>query len=347
VNLKLKLFAILIPVMILTGCSPTPRDCARADVFCAGLVTDFGPVTQGINQEAWLGLQDAKSKQLVDRIDAIETIDARDRAKNISTFAEDGYDVIVTVGSSISGETAAAARKYPNIVFIGVEQPQVPIIPNLTGLVFHEDRSGFLAGALAALTTQTNRIAALCEVNYIDEMRRYCDGFQAGSKYIDPAVKVTVTYREGSKDKLFNDPDWGRTAATEAVNGGADIVFAAGGETADTVLETAAQQKTGVIGTETDAYTRLADIRPWLITSAVNDIRSGVLALMEMSRDGKLSPGNYYDRSQLAPFHEWEHEIPQNTVDKLNLLEKGLEDGSILTGIPWTENNSPIPTPSD
>jgi basic membrane protein A and related proteins len=322
-------------------------DCARADVFCAGLVTDFGPINEGINQEAWLGLQDAKNKQLVDRIDAIETIDARDRAKNISTFAEDGYDVIITVGESISDETTAAARQYPNIVFIGVEQPQDPTIPNLTGLVYREDRSGFLAGALAALTTQTNRIAAVCEVNFIDAMRRYCDGFEAGSKYADPAVNVTVTYREGPQEKLFNDPDWGSKAASEAVNEGADIVFAAGGETADAVLETAAQQKVGVIGAETDAYARLTDIRPWVVTSAVNDIRGGVLDLLEMTRDGKLSPGNFYGQSQLAPFHEWEHEIPQSSIDQLNLIEKGFGDGSILTGIPWTENNSPIPTPSD
>ena len=93
-------------------------------MFCAGLVTGFGPIDGGINQEAWLGLQDAKAGHLVDRIDAIETIDARDRAKNISTFAEDGYDVIITVGASISDETTAAAQKYTSLLFIGVEQPQ-------------------------------------------------------------------------------------------------------------------------------------------------------------------------------------------------------------------------------
>jgi len=78
-------------------------------VFCAGLVTDFGSPQESINQEAWLGLQDAKNEHLVDRIDAIETTDVRDRAENISIFADDGYDVIITVGSSISDETITAA----------------------------------------------------------------------------------------------------------------------------------------------------------------------------------------------------------------------------------------------
>ena len=168
------------------------------DVFCAGLVTDFGPVSEGINHEAWLGLQDAKAKNGLDRIDVIETVDVRDRAKNIATFAVDSYDIIVTVGSSISNETLTAAKNYPKLLFIGVEQPQKAKAPNLAGLVFHEEQSGFLSGALAALMTQTQRVGAVCEAKFIDPMRRYCDGFQAGARYINPQMNVTISYREAS-----------------------------------------------------------------------------------------------------------------------------------------------------
>ena len=314
-------------------------------MFCAGLVTDFGSINDGINQEAWLGLQDAQEEHLVDRIDAIETIDVRDRAKNISTFAEDGYDVIITVGASISGETVAAAQKYPNLLFIGVEQPQDQKLSNLTGLVFHEDRSGFLAGALAALTTQTNRGAALCEAKFIDPMRRYCDGFQAGVMYINPDVNVTVSFREGSQENLFNDADWGRATALRVINEGADVLFAAGGGTADAALETAAQQGVYAIGAETDPYVRMTDIRPWLITSAINDIRTGIRELMGLTRDGKLPSGNFFGQTRLAPFHEWERQIPQSSKDRLNLIDKGLEDGSINTGISWSESKSSYQNP--
>ena len=329
---------LLLHALMLSACAPRPQDCARADVFCAGLVTDFGPINEGINQEAWQGLLDARAEGLVDRIDAIETIDVRDRDKNISTFAEDGYDVIITVGASISDATLAAAQKYPNLLFIGVEQPQALKLPNLAGLVFQEDRSGFLAGVLAALTTKTNRIAALCEARFIDPMRRYCDGFQAGAKYIDPAVHVTVSYRDGSPEKLFNDPEWGSTQALSALRDGVDVLFAAGGGTADAALEAAAQQSAYVIGAEADPFIRLADIRPMLISSAINNIRSGVDESMRLTREGQFPPANFYGQTHLAPFHEWERQIPQSTRDRLLLIEKGLTDGSVLTGIPWSEN---------
>jgi basic membrane protein A and related proteins len=338
VTLNRLLFIFSLSALLLSGCAPQPQDCTRKEVYCVGLVTDFGPINEGINQEAWQGLSEVKEEGGVDRIDAIETIDARDRAGNISTFADEGYDVIITVGASISDETVAAAQKYPKIFFIGVEQPQTQKLPNISGLVFYEDRGGFLSGALAALTTQTNRVAALCEAKFIDPMRRYCDGFQAGAKYINPVVNVTVSYRDGSQEKLFNDPEWGRTEALRVVAEGADVLFAAGGGTADAALEAAAQQNAYVIGAETDPYDRLIDIRPMLVSSAISDVRSGIHELMQLTLEGQFPAGNFYGRTLLAPFHEWDRQIPQTTRDRLNLIEQSLNVGSVSTGIPWIEN---------
>ena len=48
----------------------------------------------------------------------------KDYGKNIEQFAQDGYDVIVTVGFALGDATIDAAKKYPNIKFIGVDQFQ-------------------------------------------------------------------------------------------------------------------------------------------------------------------------------------------------------------------------------
>src|SRR5512142_2849811 len=161
------LLFLLLGTLSLSACAPQPLDCAQKQVFCVGLVTDYGSTDAGIAHEAWLGLQDLRRANVVDRIDAIETVDARDRTANIKYFANAGYDVIVTVGASIAKETTAAANEYSNLYFIGVEQPQPEPVPNLSGLVFHEENSGFLAGALAALMTQTGHVAAICEAQFI------------------------------------------------------------------------------------------------------------------------------------------------------------------------------------
>jgi len=322
-------------VLLFSSCAPRLTDCARSDVFCVGLVTASGSIEDGINQQAWLGLQDAKAEGLADRIDYIETVDSRDREANIQTFINDGYDVIITVGSSLADETLLAAQKNPKIKFIGVEQTQNKSYPNLTGLVFHEERSGFLAGALAASITQTNHIAAICEAKFIDAMRRYCDGFKAGAQYINSKINIDVVYRTGSNQYLFNDADWGIQAAHQAVNDGADVVFAAGGNTADAALETAAGQGAPVIGSETDEYESLTDIRSRLVSSSVNDVRTGIRDLMRLVRNNPLPAGNFFGPIELAPFHDLDSQIPQSVKDQLNQLAQGLANNSIGEGVPY------------
>ena len=321
--------------VILSACAqqPSPQDCARAEVFCAGLVTDFGPITAGISHEAWLGLLDAKEGHSAERFDAIETVDVRDRAANIAALADDGYDVIVTVGAAMTDDTRAAALKYPKLAFIGVEQPQETNLPNLAGLVFHEERSGFLVGVLAARMTQTGHIAAVCDARFIDPIRRYCDGFQAGARYVTPRINATVDYREGSTEALFNDPEWGRDTAFKEVNAGADVLFAAGGNTATAALQAAASNGIFVIGSETDLYPDLPGIRPLLLTSATNDIRSGVLELLRMARRKALPSGDYIGDAKLAPWHALDRRIPTDVKQELQKIN--LDLGVLTQDIPY------------
>ncbi len=328
---------ILACLMFLCACTsqPRPQDCARVEVFCAGLVTDFGSVNSGIRHEAWLGLQDAREAELADRIDYIETVDVRDRAANIAVLANDGYDVIVTVGAALTDETAAAALEYPRLSFIGVEQAQETKLANLAGLVFHEERSGFLAGALAARISQTGHVAAVCEAQFIDPMRRYCEGFQAGARHVTPRIDVTVDYREGSTEDLFNDPNWGRTTALERVKAGADVVFAAGGNTASAALQAAAASGVFVIGTETDLYPELEGIRPFLLTSATNDVRAGVLELMRLARRHEFPSGEYIGNVKLAPWHDLERQIPTDVKEDLQKISLGLELGTLQVDVPY------------
>jgi basic membrane protein A and related proteins len=335
VNLKRLPFLILFVTLIFSSCAPRTADCVRPDVFCVGLVAASGSIDEGVNQQAWLGLQDAKAEGLADRIDTIETVDSRDRAANIQTFINDGYDVVIAVGSSLTNETMTAAQKNPKVKFIGVEQTQNKTYPNLTGLVFHEERSGFLTGALAASITQTNRVAAICEAKFIDAMRRYCDGFKAGAQYINPKINIDAVYRTGPNQNLFNDPDWGTQAAHQAVNDGADVILAAGGTTADAALETAAGQGAYVIGSETDEYESLTDIRSRLVSSAVNGVRSGIRDLMRLLRDNQLPAGNFFGQVELAPFHDLDGQIPQSVNDQLNHLAQELIDNPIIDDVPY------------
>ena len=91
----------------------------------------------------------------------IETRDAKDYLANIRLLADKQYDVIVTVGFGLGEATLEAAGQYPGVLFVGVDQYQAAPRPNVAGLVFREDRAGFMAGALAGLLTKSGTIAAV------------------------------------------------------------------------------------------------------------------------------------------------------------------------------------------
>lgn len=118
---------VLVLSMVLSACAPAAPakpDCSKPEVFCVGLVTDVGKINdKSFNQTAWEGVTQAQ-KDLGAVVQYIETSDAKDYAKNIATFADAKYKVIVTVGFNLGEATTAAAKKYPDVKFIGVDQDQ-------------------------------------------------------------------------------------------------------------------------------------------------------------------------------------------------------------------------------
>ncbi len=323
-------------VVLLTACNlPIASNCARPEIFCVGLVTAFGKVDDhGLNQSAWEGVQQALNEGLIYKADFIETVDARDRAKNIRTFLEDGYDLIVTVGISMDEDTRLAADGWPGAAFIGVDQPQAESRPNLAGLVFPEDQGGFLAGALAALTTKTGKVAALCEVESIPSMWRYCEGFRVGVRYANPDLRARVLYKEeGATGELFNDFAWGEKQALFMLDGGVDILFAAGGETARGALETAAARGVFVIGAEEDMFYQL-DNADFVLSSAVKWAVPGVYALIRLAVEGQFPAGERRGEYALGPHHSLERQVQPTVRARLEQVRIGLADGSIQTGVP-------------
>jgi len=321
--------------LLLAACNlPALSGCARRDVLCVGLVTSYGGVDDhGLNQSAWEGVQQALDEGLIHRADFIATVDARDRAKNIQTFLLDGYDLVVTVGLGLEEDTRLAADEWPSRGFVGVDQPPGEPRRNLAVVTFPEDQGGFLAGALAALVTQTGKAAALCETKGIHSMWRYCEGFRVGVHYANPDLRGRVMYKEdGSPSELFNDPQWGEKQARYMLDQGVDILFAAGGGTAQAALETAAAGGAYVIGADEDMYYQVK-ASDFVLSSAVKLAGPAVYALIRQAVFERSLPGEKRGEYALGPYHSLERQVPPSVRERLEQIRRGLADGSIQTGV--------------
>ncbi|MGD8585678.1 MAG: BMP family ABC transporter substrate-binding protein [Chloroflexota bacterium] len=332
-RLLLLLGALLILSLILAACSSGGGDCADADVFCVGLVTDVGEVDdKSFNQSAWEGVQQA-ADELDAQVDYVETKDAKDYLANIDLFAEENYDVIVTVGFAIGQATLEAAANYPDIDFIGVDQFQAEPVDNIAGLIFNEDKAGFAAGALAALLTQSGTVAGVYGTDLVPPVVAFKEGYEAGVAYVNPDVNVISTFHPGGIDVAFTDPEWGASTARQAVDQGADVVFGAGGKTGNgALIEVAGTEGLYCIGVDSDQWETVPEAHPCLVSSAMKLITPGVVALIEMAKEGSFPAGNYVGDVGLAPFHDFDSSIDQGIKDQLNAVDAGLKDGSISTG---------------
>lgn len=330
------LFALLlVAALVLPACAPAAPNCADEATFCVGLVTDVGKIDdKSFNQSAWEGVQKAKD-ELGAIVNYIETTDSKDYDKNISTFADEGYDVIVTVGFGMGDATAAAAAKYPNVKFIGVDQFQGETIANVSGLIFPEDNAGFLVGALAAMMTKTGKIGSVLGTDAVPPVWRFGEGYRAGAAYINPAVEVFVVYHNDvGFDKTFTDPEWGAQTANAMIAQGADVIFGAGGKTGNGAVEAAAQAGVYAIGVDTDQYYTLPNAAPRLLSSATKEITSGVFTLLKLAKEGKFPSGNYLGAAGYAPYHDLENEVPADVKAKMEEINAALLSGALKTNVP-------------
>jgi basic membrane protein A len=316
------------------GGAATDADCAKAEVWCVGFVTDVGEIDdKSFNQSGWEGVQTAKTNHGA-IVNFVETKDAKDYEANMRLFADKSYDIIVTSGFAIGEATAAMAAEFPDIKFIGVDQFQAAEVPNLVGLIFHEDQAGFLAGALAAQLSKSGKIASVLGTNIIPPVVAFKEGYDNGAAYINPDIEIISTYHPGGLDVAFTDPEWGATTAKQAIDQGADVVFGAGGKTGNgALIEAAGHQGVFCIGVDSDQWETVPEAHPCLVSSAMKLIKQGVEDLINQIITGGQAPtGNFFGPVGLAPFHDFDSQIDQGIKTKLDEINKGLLDGSIETG---------------
>lgn len=308
--------------------------CRTAGGFCVGLVIAFGHVDeQSFNQSAWQGVQAAASS-LGGFAKYLESVEPKDFASNIDSFAAKKYKVIVTVGSSMAVLTEVAAKKYPGIKFIGIDQFNGGTDPNYSGVVFPEDKAGFIVGYLAGYLTKSNKVAAVLSTNTVPATKRYGDGYQNGIAYAakerGKKIKTTLVYHGGAS--ASTDPAWGASTASKLLAQGYDVIFGVGGKTAKAALGRVAKKKNAFcIGANTDRWATVPEAHACLVTSATKLISSAVSQLINRAWYGAFVGGNFIGDVGIAPYHDFSKKVPTAVQKKVAALAAKVLSGAIPT----------------
>jgi len=302
-------------------------------------VTDTGGVDdRSFNQTAYKGLQDAESN-LGAEIKVLESTSDADFEPNINEFVSQGCDIVVTVGFLLGEATETAAQANPDTKFAIVDFGYEDTYDNLLALTFATDQAAFLAGYVAAAQTETGTVGTYGGIN-IPTVSIFMDGFLAGVRYHnqEKGTDVEVLGWDGTDGLFtgdFSSQDKGRQVTDQLLSNGADIIMPVAGPVglgSAAALEEAGKGK--LIWVDTDGFVSADQFSGLMLTSVQKNMDVAVETAVSQVVDDSFEGGTYVgtlenDGVGLAPFHDFEDEVSDETKSELETIRAGIIDGSI------------------
>jgi basic membrane protein A len=253
-----------------------------------GLVTDIGGLNdRSFNQLANEGLERAKSELGVEgRV--LPSSKNSDYVPNLSSLAQQKYDLVIGVGFLMSDAMATVAKKFPTTNFAIIDFPAAGLKgkpTNVRGLLFKEQEAGYLAGTLAGLYTKDKggkQVVSTVGGQKIPPVDHYIAGFQAGAKKADPGVKALNGY---SQD--FVKQDLCKEEALNQIAEGSQVVFQVAGQCGLGALDAAKEKNVQGIGVDADQ----AYLGSQVLTSAIKKVDVAVYDTVKQAQDGSFKGG--------------------------------------------------------
>jgi basic membrane protein A len=252
-----------------------------------GLVTDIGGLNdRSFNALANKGVQDAEKQLGVTGRVLISKSNA-DYTPNLSTLAQQKYDLVIAVGFLMADATEKVAKKFPDVKFAIIDSSAAGMKSkptNVEGLLFSEQEAGYLVGYLSGLYAKDNSATTIGSVGglKIPPVDHYIAGFQAGAKAADPGIKTLNGY---SQD--FVDQAKCKEIALDQISKGSKVEFQVAGQCGLGVLDAAKEKGIQGIGVDADQ----AYLGPQVFTSALKKVDVAVFNAIKAVQDDKYAGG--------------------------------------------------------
>jgi basic membrane protein A len=260
---------------------------AAGESIKAGVVTDIGGLNdRSFNASANRGIKRAESELGVETRVLISNSNG-DYVPNLTTLAQQQFDLIIPVGFLMADATNTVATQLPNANFAIVDFPAGDLKDkpkNVQGLLFRENEAGYLAGYLAGLWAKDNNADTVSTVGgqKIPPVDHYIAGFQAGAKKAYPQVKTLNGY---SQD--FVDQAKCKEIALDQISRGSQVVFQVAGGCGLGALDAAQEEGVQGIGVDADQ----GYLGDHILTSALKKVDVAVFEAVKRAQQGNFKGG--------------------------------------------------------
>jgi basic membrane protein A and related proteins len=299
-----------------------------------GLVPDVtGLNDRGFNHLSYVGLKRAEAQVGIEQ-NVFQAKSTQEYVPNLSAFARQGYDLAIGVGYTEASAIDTVATNFPNSNFAIVdvdqtEEPHKP--PNLLGLLFKEQETGYLVGYLAGLEEKRRPgkdVIGSVGGEKQPPVDRFIAGYQAGARAADPGITTLNGY---SQD--FGDQAKCKQIALDQIQQGAGAIFQVAGACGLGALDAAKEKRVWGIGVDADQ----SFLGPHILTSAVKRVDTAVFDAIKLVVDGKFKGGNivFALKDNGVGLGKISPKVPKSEVAKLMQIRADIIAGKIKN-IPTT-----------
>jgi basic membrane protein A len=282
-GLSLAILCCLLPLFLLISCRPGQHADERGKVHVGIVFDSGGKDDRSFNAAAWRGVRlAAKDFPIVVR-DA-EPGDPTSLEPAMRAFAERGYDLVIGIGFAQTPIVEEVAKDYPKIDFVIVDG--VSQLPNVASLIFKEHEGSYLVGMIAARASKTKILGFVGGMD-IPLIHRFAVGYAEGAKAVDPAIRVIDNY-VGVTETAWNNPGKGKELSLAQIDKGADVLFAAAGNSGLGAFDAAEQRGKLVIGVDSNQNW----VKPgYVLTSMVKRVDNAVYQIVRDRVAGHFKGG--------------------------------------------------------
>jgi basic membrane protein A and related proteins len=283
-GLALSLALALAAGLAASGCRDLSYAAGDPNRIHVGIVFDSGGKDdRSFNAAAFRGVTRAAKDFPIVLRDA-EPGDPASLEPATRAFAEVGYDLIIGIGFAQTPIIEAVAKDYPEVSFAIVDG--VSNLPNVASLVFKEHEGSYLVGMIAARTSKTGVLGFVGGMD-IPLIHKFATGYEEGARAADPDVRVIQNY-VGVTEAAWNNPGKGKELAVAQIGKGADVIFAAAGNSGLGVFDAVEQYKKLVIGVDSNQNW----VKPgYVLTSMVKRVDNAVYQIIGDMVNGRFKGG--------------------------------------------------------
>ena len=254
----------------------------------------------------------------------IEALEKSEYSEQIRAMAESGANPIYVVWDDLAAEASKIAEEFPDTKFIAVDCYTTVELDNFKTIVVEPQEAAFVAGVVAANSTETGKIAWLGSTDQ-PVINKFRTGFEQGVEYADQDVDLECVYIGDP-----NDPNKGSELAKQVIGKGADIVMHSANQSGLGVIRACEEMGVKAIGVDEWQGAINEDTVFW---SALKDITGAVSNAGKTALDGDFEGGmsvhNVSTGAEIYDKRDYE-KLPDELKKLVDDTEEKLVSGEIV-----------------